>query len=487
LDEEIFGIVEEILNKGYQIDPKALNLLIINKERINIKGIIKEFIDKDKIFTKNIIKENDVKKILKNLGENIYNQEVSELKFDDIKFEIMNDPTNKIMPIEGMKGFKKLFESRYNKLMKIMRKRIEFNQIQKNSYIKFNKHGNKYKVGGLVISKNIRKKMTSLTIDDDTGKLDLLLINEKIGNKLNEILLDSLVAAKCYANKRGNLILEDIYFPDIPDHAPNLLSKKVYVAMLSDIHIGSKTFLENSFKRFIEWVKNKKDIAKYLKYIIICGDAVDGIGIYPGQEKDLLHLDLRLQYSILVKYLKQIPKNIHIFVSPGNHDPVRQSLPQPAIPKKFAFELYNMKNVSMIGNPSWIKINNVKILVYHGNSIEDIIATTPGLSADRPALAMKIMLKLRHLAPIYGRRTLLSPESEDMLVIDDVPDIFHCGHMHVLDSDRYRNVLLLNSGTWQSQTDFQANMGIIPNPGITTLVDLSTLEVITRNFNDNFN
>ena len=42
---------------------------------------------------------------------------------------------------------------------------------------------------------------------------------------------------------------------------------------------------------------------------------------------------------------------------------------------------------------------------------------------------MKILLKSRHLSPIYGNRTPIAPESEDMMVIDDVPDIFHAGHV----------------------------------------------------------
>ena len=206
--------------------------------------------------------------------------------------------------------------------------------------------------------------------------------------------------------------------------------------------------------------------------------------MYPGQENDLDILSVNEQYLQLSNFLKQIPNNIEIFLGPGNHDAVRQALPQPKISKKFANPLYEMDNVNMIGNPCLIEIHGVKILVYHGRSLDDIIATIPGLSVSRPALAMKALLKVRHLAPIYGRRTKLSPENEDFLTIDTVPDIFHAGHLHVLDSERYRGTLLINSGTLQSQTDFQAKMGIVPNPGIVPIVDLSTLELLSKDFKE---
>ena len=121
-------------------------------------------------------------------------------------------------------------------------------------------------------------------------------------------------------------------------------------------------------------------------------------------------------------------------------------------------------------------------LEYHGRSLDDIIATVPDLSYDRPAAAMQVLLKARHLAPMYGKRTALSPELRDMLTVDTVPDVFHSGHVHTVDTMEYRGTLIVNSGTWQGQTPFQSNMGIDPTPSIVPLVDLSTLEVIKRSF-----
>jgi DNA polymerase II small subunit len=95
---------------------------------------------------------------------------------------------------------------------------------------------------------------------------------------------------------------------------------------------------------------------------------------------------------------------------------------------------------------------------------------------------MKILLKARHLCPTYGERTPIAPEEEDMLVISEVPDIFHTGHVHIIDVGRYRNTLVVNSGAWQSQTRYQQTMGIMPTPGIVILINLSTLQLFQKNF-----
>jgi DNA polymerase II small subunit len=141
-----------------------------------------------------------------------------------------------------------------------------------------------------------------------------------------------------------------------------------------------------------------------------------------------------------------------------------------------------MDNIKMLGNPTYLNLHGVNVLVYHGRSLDDVVAMTPGLTFSNPTLAMRILLKARHLAPIYGGRTPIAPEKEDHLVIEKVPDILHAGHTHTVDVATYRNTLLINSGTWQGQTCYQLNMGLNPTPGIVPIINLATLEITFRNF-----
>ena len=141
------------------------------------------------------------------------------------------------------------------------------------------------------------------------------------------------------------------------------------------MHLGSKLFYEDMFKEFIDWLngrnisaQEREEINK-IKYIILNGDCVDGIGVYPQQLPELNIIDINEQYEILANYISQIPEYIEILLLPGNHDAVRLADPQPAIPKQFAKKLHSLKNVHMIGSPSRAKIEGLEVLMYHGNSI----------------------------------------------------------------------------------------------------------------------
>ena len=97
---------------------------------------------------------------------------------------------------------------------------------------------------------------------------------------------------------------------------------------------------------------------------------------------------------------------------------------------------------------------------------------------------MKELLKKRHLAPIYGGKTELAPLRRDWMVIDQIPDIVHFGHAHHNAVDNYRGILIINSGTFQAQTDFMKKQGIDPTPGIVTHVNLRTGEPGVKAFYD---
>jgi DNA polymerase II small subunit len=291
--------------------------------------------------------------------------------------------------------------------------------------------------------------------------------------------------AEVSSGRGGQIFATSLTAPDIPSHKPVTASHQGYAVLLSDLHVGSKMFLKDDFQRFITWLNGglgDLEMVSRVKYVVIAGDVVDGIGVYPGQEFQLAEQNLKKQYLLAAQLIAQIPKHVKVLVSPGNHDPVRQALPQPAVSADIASDLYSLPNVKSVGNPSYVRLDGVNFLVYHGRSLDDVIATIPDLSYSRPAAAMQVLLKARHLAPMYGKRTALSPELRDMLVIDPVPDVFHAGHVHAIDVLDYRGTLIVNSGTFQAQTPFQANMGMEPTVSIAPIVDLSTLQVTKRSF-----
>jgi DNA polymerase II small subunit len=276
------------------------------------------------------------------------------------------------------------------------------------------------------------------------------------------------------------MIAEDVIFPDIPTaRNPGRASRDIYAAFISDIHCGSREFLEDEFDSFIDWISGRdilpseKDMVSKIRYLFIAGDLVDGVGVYPSQKPDLLLTSIYDQYECLAEKLGKIPEHIKIFCIPGNHDACRQALPKPPIPKDFAASLYELGDrMIMLGDPSHVRIEGVNILLTHGDSLDDLVTSIPGASYADPATPMKSLLKKRHLVPLYGGKTELAPLHRDWMVIDTPPDVVHFGHAHHYAVDNYRGVQIVNSGTFQSQTEFMRKQGIEPTPGMVTLLNL---------------
>jgi DNA polymerase II small subunit len=227
-----------------------------------------------------------------------------------------------------------------------------------------------------------------------------------------------------------------------------------------------------------------RELCGQVKYVVIAGDLVDGIGIYPRQIRELAVKDIHRQYAVVSKFIEQIPDYIEVVIIPGNHDASRTALPQPSLPKDYAEPVYEARHVISLGNPSSISLHGVELLAYHGRSLDDVMANTPNVDFGAPEKAMKLLLQGRHLAPIYGQRTPIAPGRRDCLVIERVPDIFHAGHVHVYGHDRYRGILVVNSGAWQERTEYMSKLGLNPTPGIVPVVNLQTSQVTTLNFKE---
>ncbi|MCV0399372.1 MAG: DNA-directed DNA polymerase II small subunit [Nitrosarchaeum sp.] len=474
LKKELTFALNYALNKGFQIHPDAFKIL----ENIDVKKLEK--------IIKEIVREKTKQKLF------LINQDDLEtylgIKEDpNLKNEhrILSDPTSKITTGEGVKGYNALFSSRFNKLKRIISDRPESRMLKSIASVKSVKTEDDMYICGLVTTRNTERNIVKLVLEDPSGTFEGIVFDSELQNIAGSLLSDQFVMARVSMGKNAGFIIKDLILPDIPEQAINRSETETFAVFLSDLHIGSKYFMEKEFSEFVSWISSPDPTARKVRFVLIGGDVVDGVGIYPNQDKELVFQTLEEQLRRLEELLDKIPKHVKIFIMPGNHDPGRRALPQPAIPKKYNSGLWERENVFMVGNPAMISLNGVKVLMFHGQSIDDIVKTTPGLSYDNPANVMKHLLKARHLSPIYGSQTPIAPEMEDLMVIDEIPDIFHVGHVHRAQLDMYKGILLINSGSWQRQTPFQASVGMTPNPGIALMVNLKTFQVFHENYNSN--
>ena len=476
--------IARVLSSGYMLDAKAFEIISQLPDSVDAEGLVEKLLEQKAgtLGEGKVITEGDVARLI---PQDQSGQQETLVVHDPAELEVISDPTQAIAPAQGPEGFGRLFQDRYERLFSIVRERLDTKSSSSVSATRNLVPGKKVKVAGLLSDRSSRRGFVELRIDDPTGTLKVVCQDKVVEKAALEAPLDSMVVVEVSKGRSGQLFTDSVILPDVPGRKPVASSHRVYAILLSDLHIGSRMFLADDFHRFLQWLNGglgDKDVVNRVKYLVIAGDLVDGVGVYPGQEFQLAERDPKKQYEMAAELLRQVPGHIQIVVSPGNHDAVRQALPQPAVAVDMAEELYAMDNLRWVGDPAYIKLHGVTFLVYHGKSLDDVIATTPNLAYDRPTEAMKLLLRARHLSPTYGKRTALSPEMRDYMVVDRVPDVFHVGHVHTYGELSYRGTLLVNSGTWQAQTNFQSNMGLEPTPSIVPVIDLSTLKTVRRNF-----
>jgi len=389
--------------------------------------------------------------------------------------------------------FVQYFRDRYSRLSEIIRSRVNARPMEslKRRNFRRAKDSGSEEISIIGMVSDISSTTNGhkiFSLEDPTGSFSVLIRNteKELFELASKIILDEVIGVTGSVTNDGNLMIASkIIQPDVPNNVQRRTGSHGKIVLISDVHVGSSQFLEDSWLDFLDFLKGKSDsevmreLAANIRYLIVAGDLVDGIGIYPDQEMELDILDVYEQYKKAAEYFREIPEHIRVIISPGNHDAVRQAEPQPALPERVQTDF--PQNVIFVGNPALLDLDGVHILIYHGRSIDDIVASIPGVSYQEPAGAVLEMVKRRHLAPTYGSRVSISPEKKDYFIIDPVPDIIHTGHVHTLGVQRYKNILLVNSGTWQGQTEFQKRVNLMPVPARVPIVDLAdfTYKILT--------
>ncbi|MBR6927789.1 MAG: DNA-directed DNA polymerase II small subunit [Methanobrevibacter sp.] len=395
------------------------------------------------------------------------NEQKTNVQYD---FKIIQDTSKKSYTSGELENLIAYFKSRYEKLANILSKRPELRNYTKIADIDDSQDS----LSLILMVREIRSSKNGhkiIEFEDDTGNISVLFSNknEELFAEAEKLVRDEVVGV--IANKsddRGFAFGQEIINPGVL----RIPEKKMDfgIVFLSDVHIGSLTFLEDAFQRFIDWIncefgdEEQRRVAEDIKYLIIGGDIVDGIGVYPNQDKELAIKDITEQYNEAARFLGNIRSDIKIIIAPGNHDASRVAEPQPAVPEEYAKALYELDNVEFISNPGVVSLDGINVLIYHGRSFDDLVMAVKEFTYEKSDDIMEEMLQKRHLAPIYGERTPLASELEDYLVIDELPDIFHTGHIHINSYKRFKGIHLINSGTFQTQTEFQKIYNINPTP-----------------------
>ena len=510
-------ILKQTIEKGFLLDKSILDYLT-SLENLEYNLILNLFFHLN--LEKKLINKQNLEKISNNISKNLKFKENPELfiqffNFLEINLELNlkneenkkiesknEDKTSKnfkvlfsptILPKKiSVQDFVSHFRARYNQLKSIlMEKNLEdLKSIRKIG----NERGNYSIIVSIIDKKTTKNGNILLTVEDLNGTASVLAAKTKedVFLKASEVLLDEVVALNVSGNSEF-LFLNDIIYPDTSIYEKKRLPIEESIAFISDIHVGSNMFYEKNFLKFIKWLngeegdEEQRKIAKKVKYLLIIGDTVDGVGVFPDQEKFLELKDIKLQYKKLAEILSLIRKDVEIIISPGQHDAVWVGEPQPIIGEEWAPELFEMENVTLVTNPAMIEIqNSFKILMYHGASMHGIIEEIEDIRLNyghkSPTRVVKEMLKRRHLSPMHGLCDYVPNETQDMMVINQIPDLVCTGDQHRTEISSYNNILLVSSSCWQAKTPFEEKVGNEPDPCKVPIYNLKTREVKILDF-----
>lgn len=489
-------LVSFLNEKEVLVSPEALEAILKDKEPLKLaeklvqgNNFFVNLSDVQKITVKKPEPQKKPKEQVKNKTFHAPAKDIEPQIKEYKEYNVTGESTSK----GQAEDFVALFNDRFEKLSEKVRNR---GQTERDiaTLKKRGKEGEVRVVGMVDHIKTTKNGHRFMIIEDQTDSLNALILerNKQLIKESYNIIPDEVIALEGKLSK-DLFIVNKVYFPEIPARKPNRAKEEVYLAMISDTHIGSKLFLEKKFKKFLSWLNGKegnekhKRLAGKVKYLTIAGDLVDGVGVYPGQEEELTTENIFEQYERLAELLQEVPEHIEIVAIPGNHDATRIAEPQPCMVPEVLKPLTDLGNFRCLGNPGYVSLHGVEILMYHGASIHSMVPHIKDSTYEKPGKTIQEWLKRRHLHPVYGEKPPICPEKKDYMVIERVPDILHAGDVHKNDYVTYRGVLGVNSGTWQDITPFQIKQGHHPTPCILPIVNLKTGKLSVMHFEEGLN
>lgn len=472
-------ILKLCVENGFFLDRSMLDYFVgLDSDLIFIVEKIKNLNISEKILTLDVFNKYKDKLGL-SLGE----------KDKEKKVKILNNIRSSGSGVKT-KDFIDYFRVRFEKLRDILIKKGEENLT---SIRRIGNENGVFSVVGQVYDKKITKnKNLLIEIEDLTGRTVVLVNreNKQLFEQALELLLDDVLLFKCSGSSKM-LFVSELVYPNGCLDKENFGDVDEFIAFSGDFHVGSRMFLEGNLMKFIDWLNGEigdewqKSIAKKVKYLVLVGDNVDGVGVYPGQEKSLKIKGCCSQYKKLGEFLGKIRKDVEIVMAPGLHDAVWVGEPMPSISEKWAYDLTQISNLKLVSNPCLLEIEGLKILTHHsGGVLGKLRDSIPRLRKAQVGDVVCEILKRRHLAPVYGEIDIVPDREKDDLVIEDLPDVFVFGGQHKVGVGCCNNILTISTSCWQSRTDFEEKNGFESEPCRVPILNLKSKEVKILDFSD---
>src|SRR5437016_14105742 len=124
-----------------------------------------------------------------------------------------------------------------------------------------------------------------IEIEDELERIAVLLPAESAVAQ-EPVVSDEVLGVVGTVNAKGLVIAASLVRPDLP-------TTKTFpgtpgharVAFMSDIHVGSRTFLAAKWSTVSEWLGGADELARPIRSAVVSGHVVHGIGVYPRPDE----------------------------------------------------------------------------------------------------------------------------------------------------------------------------------------------------------
>jgi DNA polymerase II small subunit/DNA polymerase delta subunit B len=339
------------------------------------------------------------KKTHKTITLNIVN-ETLEPETGKPKIEILEAPKKEVkkFSVEEVTHF---FNSRYEKIRKMFSGRLDL--INPISINKISPNTKKFTIIAMITEKN--EGDFSASVEDQTGNIEVFFAEP---DQFKQLVIDEVVGLLC-ESQNGIHKAEKIIWPDVPlNKEVNKGKEDCYCLFLSDLHLDNPKHQEKHYQNMKKWLE-KKDYD--ISYVFILG------GISSKKED-------------VISFLNDLPIDATKILAEKSND--------------FA-ELETNNSIFLVDYPSLLQVDNIKILLVNGEYLKKYKNT---YNSDTSTTLLNLFKK-RHLDPTFEPEESFT--SENVLLLDKIPDIVACGTTGEPSLQNYKGTTIISTGNFMTE------------------------------------
>ncbi|TLN09829.1 hypothetical protein FDZ71_09685, partial [bacterium] len=270
IHDEFKRVVERLVAGGWQLSTEAFELIETSARQLDHDKLADELLAsaQRQATGKRLLDRGIVEEALERLLPPAQSIEIPEPVRVEVplaaeiesKVKILKDPSSGSTLGGSMQEFNLHFRDRFTKLREILQRRTDARDAGTISNALSAQPNQRVKLIAMIMDKRERGSRLFLTVDDLEDTAQVLVQTDRdrqLYDMARRAPLDQVVCIEAVKSQGSLLVAERITLPDIPDRKPRGADEEVYAVLLSDVHVGSRKFVEEAFRRAIHWLNGK--------------------------------------------------------------------------------------------------------------------------------------------------------------------------------------------------------------------------------------